>query len=250
VWLTELASHLPSTVQLDGLDVSFEAAPLAKWLPSNVTLRHWNIKEPVPHELVGAYDIVHVRNFLFVLRDSDMPGVLERLVSLLRPGGVLQWGEGDISSFRMQTVDTTVSTSALEKMLEVAKLQDDRLNPSWATQLPILCRDAGLTEVEVDVRDAPPHLVLAMQECNLIMHELIARKTKNQALLQAIHDLMPQAVTEMRQGACWAFTRCTVVGRKKSEEQPLSKPNRCVTHGRAYRLHDSDHATNLQSLWW
>ena len=41
-----------------------------------------------------------------------------------------------------------------------------------------------------------------MHERNLIIHELIVRQSINQAVLQAVQDLMPQVVIETRQGAC------------------------------------------------
>ncbi len=83
--------------------------------------------------------------------------------------------------------------------------------------LPALYSAAGLEAVEADMRNAPPHLALAMHECNLTIHEqLVARQSRNQAVLQAVRDLMPQVVAETRQGACWAFTRWTVVGQKKT----------------------------------
>ncbi|QKX57692.1 uncharacterized protein TRUGW13939_04810 [Talaromyces rugulosus] len=213
VWLTELASCLPDTVKFEGLDVSMAAAPPAQWLPANVILRHWDIKEPVPSELLGAYDVVHVRNLAFVLRGSEVPAVLERLVSLLRPGGALQWGEPDVSSFRIETV------TALRSLLTLSQPQDDRLRPTWVPQLPKLYRAAGLAAVEEDVRDAPSHLALAMHECNLPIHELVARKSKNKAVIEAVQDLMPQVKAETRQGACWAFTRWIVVGWKNSEDK-------------------------------
>lgn len=195
------------------------AAPPAQWLPANVTLRHWDIKEPVPSELLGAYDVVHVRNLAFVLRDSEVPAVLERVVSLLRPGGALQWGEPDVSSFRIETVNAGVPTTALRSLLTLSQPQDDRLRPTWVPQLPKLYRAAGLAAVEEDVRDAPSHLALAMHECNLPIHELVARKSKNKAMIEAVQDLMPQVKAETRQGACWAFTRWTVVGWKNSEDK-------------------------------
>ncbi len=82
--------------------------------------------------------------------------------------------------------------------------------------LPALYSAAGLEAVEADMRNAPPHLALAMHECNLTIHELVARQSRNQAVLQAVRDLMPQVVAETRQGACWAFTRWTMVGRRKT----------------------------------
>lgn len=195
------------------------AAPPAQWLPANVTLRYWDIKETVPSELLGAYDVVHVRNLAFVLRDSEVSDVLDRLVSLLRPGGALQWGEPDVSSFRIETVNAGVPTTALRSLLTLSQPQDDRLHPTWVPQLPKLYRAAGLAVVQEDVRDAPSHLALAMHECNLPIHELVARKSKNKAVIEAVQDLMPQVEAETRQGATWAFTRWTVVGWKNSEDE-------------------------------
>lgn len=83
VWLTSLSKFVPKSAQLDGLDISFDAAPPAGSLPPNVTLRKWNVKEAIPLEFTEAYDIVHIRNFAFVLQDGDIPGVLRRLVQLI-----------------------------------------------------------------------------------------------------------------------------------------------------------------------
>lgn len=74
------------------------------------------MKDDVPDNLVECYDLVHIRNFLFVLLDADIPRVITNLVKLLskfcgstmeilmmqdadqnflvtEPGGYLQWGE-------------------------------------------------------------------------------------------------------------------------------------------------------------
>jgi hypothetical protein len=136
VWLTDLSTRLPKTVRLEGLDISFAAAHPIPWLPDNVTLHHWDIREaivPSDSDLCGAYDVVHVRNLAFVLRDDDVPSVLVRLVSLLRPGGYLQWGEPDVSSFRIETVPSNdgqpkVTTDALSHLLALSQPQDGRLS--------------------------------------------------------------------------------------------------------------------------
>lgn len=78
-----MSTRLPDSVTLDGLDVSFDAMPPAPWLPSNMTLRKWNVKEAIPDGLAEVYDIVHIRNFAFVLDLTDIPGVLENLIKLL-----------------------------------------------------------------------------------------------------------------------------------------------------------------------
>ena len=84
IWLTDLEARLPKSVQLDGLDISFHATPPPQWLPSNMTLRHWDIKTDVPKDLVEFYDIVHIRNFAFILQSDDIQRVLGNLMRLIR----------------------------------------------------------------------------------------------------------------------------------------------------------------------
>ncbi|PHH92771.1 hypothetical protein CDD83_5177 [Cordyceps sp. RAO-2017] len=83
VWLTQLGAALPSSVRLDGFDVSFDAAPPPACLPPNVRLRRWDVREPIADGLAHAYDVVHVRNLALVLRDAEVAEVLGRLVQLL-----------------------------------------------------------------------------------------------------------------------------------------------------------------------
>lgn len=42
-----------------------------------------NLKDPVPDEFIGVYDIVHIRNFSFVLMDEEIPLVLDHLIQML-----------------------------------------------------------------------------------------------------------------------------------------------------------------------
>ncbi len=63
--------------------MSFAAAPPPDWIPNNMILLDWNVKEAVPQEVQERYDIVHIRNFLFVLMDDEVPDVLQRLIRLL-----------------------------------------------------------------------------------------------------------------------------------------------------------------------
>lgn len=52
-------------------------------LPSNVTLRHWDVKEDAPEDLVGAFDIVHVRFLATVLKIDKVPVLAEKLFKIL-----------------------------------------------------------------------------------------------------------------------------------------------------------------------
>ncbi|ROV90906.1 hypothetical protein VMCG_09957 [Cytospora schulzeri] len=214
IWLLDLASKLPGTARIDGLDVSLDAAPQPELFPANVTLREWDIKKPVPEDLVGVYDIVHIRNFSFVLLDAEIPQVLRNLSDLIKPGGYLQWGEPDVMSFRIETKDPECKTEALSRLLQVTRPQDSRLTPRWAPSLPKLFAEAGLVDLESDVREMPAPWAYFNHECNLMLHELLLRQTQNKEVAKAVGELMPEVLAETKKGAWWGFTRYNVIGRK------------------------------------
>ncbi|KAI1122476.1 S-adenosyl-L-methionine-dependent methyltransferase [Nemania abortiva] len=219
VWLTDLSAHLPATVQLDGLDVSLKAIPPVEWLPSNVSFRQWDIREAVPEDLVGQYDIVHIRLFIFVLLDKEVPEILQKLTMLLKPGGYLQWDEVDISSFRIGKARPDNKIEALTRLFHLSRVQDPRLAPTWVPKLAALAGGAGLCDIQEDKRDAQGHLAFAMHECNLMLHELLARTTRNAAYAEQLSQIMPEVAEETRKGATWDFTRWTVVARKAAKPQ-------------------------------
>ena len=139
------------------------------------------------------------------------------MVFIIGPGGYLQWAEPDVASFRIEKTDPENKVDALRQLLRLSQGQDVRLSPTWVPSLEALFIDVGFRDVQSDIRDASPHLALAMHECNLLIHELIARKTQNEDVVQGLTSLMPEIEKETREGSCWAFTRWVVVGRKPLE---------------------------------
>lgn len=182
-----------------------------------MTFRHWDIKESVPEDLVGAYDIVHVRFLAYVVRNDEIADIAAKLASLLRPGGHLQWEEADLETLRFETTaaDGSGSTENLRALFSLLAVQDARLRPTWFGGLHELVAGAGgLVDVERDVGDAPPHLAFMFHETGLMIHELIARKTRNEQMAAELRRLLPAAVEETRLGAYVTALRYTVIGRK------------------------------------
>lgn len=83
IWLFDVREQLPPSARLEGFDISFDAVPHAATLPSNVSFRHWNVKEDLPEDLVGAFDIVHVRFLALVVLDEEIRAVVDRLFKML-----------------------------------------------------------------------------------------------------------------------------------------------------------------------
>ncbi|KAF7369271.1 Demethylmenaquinone methyltransferase [Mycena venus] len=214
IWLFDVGEMVSKSARLEGFDVSFDATPPPETLPSNVSFRHWNVKEDVPEDLIGVFDVVHVRFFSFVLLVDDVPRVVERLFKMLKPGGYLQWADPDYKSLRIDTAKPETKTPNLSELFKLMAVQDQRLNPTWLTDLPEIFASTGFTDIEADKKDGPPHLAFIFHEAGLMIHELIYRKTKNAKMQEELKRLLPKAVEETREGAYATAVRWTVVGRK------------------------------------
>jgi hypothetical protein len=83
IWPISLSRSLPSSVQLDGFDITDAQFPPREWLPANVTLDTMNILAPVPQHLAGKYDVVNIRYFGLLVKNNDHLGLLKHLTSLL-----------------------------------------------------------------------------------------------------------------------------------------------------------------------
>ncbi|KAJ8117548.1 hypothetical protein ONZ43_g4185 [Nemania bipapillata] len=142
VWLIGLAARLPASVQLEGLDISFDATAPKPMLPSNIVLQQWNVKDAVPTILLGRYDMLHIRHFI-----------------------------------------ANSKTVVHQELLQATLSQDRRLAPTWVPRLPDLFSVSGLVAVEHEAREALPHLAMALHECNMSLHELIARQVGNTEFL-------------------------------------------------------------------
>ncbi|KAI1366315.1 UMTA methyltransferase family protein [Xylaria arbuscula] len=213
MWVLDVHDSLKNAT-LDGFDISFDAAPPSQTLPSRVKWRHWNIKEAVPEDLIGVYNIVHVRFLAWVLVDDDMPAFVSKLFSLLKPGGYIQWGEADHQTLHFAKTTPEGSTENTVSLYKLLYAQDPRLHPTWATKIPDLLTDGGFVDVEKDSRDALPHLAFIFHEAGLMIHELIARKTQNDNLAREVKRLLPAVVKETKQGSYGTARRYTIIGKK------------------------------------
>lgn len=127
----------------------------------------------------------------------------------------MQWGELDICSWRVETARPDITGDALARLFALETAADSRLSPKWNTRLHNLFQSEGrLCDVVTDLRDPPPHMALAAHECMLSIHENIARTNGNLEIMHGVKELFEEVLKQTREGACWAFTRRIVVGRK------------------------------------
>jgi hypothetical protein len=99
VWLNAVSKTLPPTAQLDGYDFDTSKFPPASALPANVNLSFGNVLEPFPAELLGTYDLVHVRLLMYGLQSHEWEIAARNLAALVKPEGYLLWEETGYTSW-------------------------------------------------------------------------------------------------------------------------------------------------------
>ncbi|KAI3317738.1 S-adenosyl-L-methionine-dependent methyltransferase [Xylariaceae sp. AK1471] len=215
IWLLDASTRLPGSTQFVGLDISLDAVPPAELLPHNVVFRVWDmLRDPVPEELVGSFDVINIRLMLYVLQEEDVPATVDKLIQMLKTGGYLQWMEPDNETVRGEVTKTENTSDNMTRMMRLLDSQGQQMKPKWAPDLAQIFSDCGLVDVDADVHTSQPLWAFLEHECLLIMPELIARKTQNEELATELKRLVPLAEQETRKGAYLAVDKYVVTGKK------------------------------------
>ncbi|KAL8761306.1 MAG: hypothetical protein Q9184_002575 [Pyrenodesmia sp. 2 TL-2023] len=142
-----LLSKMYPGARLDGYDVSS-----AMFTPDeHINMTIANAKEPLPAELHGAYDVVHIRYLVAGMEPTDWEPVLRNMLQILKPGGAIQWVEPALSqceNLRGEPISTTTTMTRLSSMFRSGPVQQ-RFSHGWNT-LPALMEKCGL-RVETDL---------------------------------------------------------------------------------------------------
>ncbi|KAF4988251.1 hypothetical protein FGRMN_9875 [Fusarium graminum] len=112
IWLRDFANEVDSGARLDGFDIDNSKFLPSGDLPENVKLSLGDVFEPISKDLVGQYDLVHVRLLMVALKAGDWEPVAKNLMSLLRPGGYILWDETGFTKF-----SATPITEAYQKWI-------------------------------------------------------------------------------------------------------------------------------------
>ncbi|KAG0163216.1 hypothetical protein DFQ30_000517 [Apophysomyces sp. BC1015] len=92
-WVMEMAVDYPNA-QFTGIDMSDIFPTTIR--PDNVSFEMVNILEGLPFE-DGSFDLVHMRLMVSGIRVPEWPRVLDEIYRVLKPGGIIQWGELDFT---------------------------------------------------------------------------------------------------------------------------------------------------------
>ncbi|KAF2110124.1 hypothetical protein BDV96DRAFT_651273 [Lophiotrema nucula] len=153
VWMIETSKASPSTYQFDGYDISDAQFTAKDLLPSNVTLNFGDFKKPFPEELHGKYDMVNIRLIIVSMGKGVWESTLRNVLALLKPGGAIQWVEGDFfvaRGFRGTSSTSTGGHTLTKAQIQLNSTLIKRFGYNFPDWTPFYA-EAGLENIEEDV---------------------------------------------------------------------------------------------------
>ncbi|GKT63162.1 methyltransferase domain-containing protein [Colletotrichum tofieldiae] len=145
VWLKDMAKQLPVSAMLRGIDMDSTKFPRASELPPNCSMMQHNALRPFPEQMLGTFDMVHVRLLRLGLKKEDWETLAHNIFALLRPGGYLHWEEVADSSWKCIPPSRAFDEW---KRIETLWAMSVGRDPFMPAQLPIVLRNVGFTDVD------------------------------------------------------------------------------------------------------
>lgn len=150
IWLLDVARQLPLTAHFDGFDISPENFTLP--LPSNIHLHIADARERFSAEYHGKYDVVHLRLLVCGLEKDDWEVVTRNAINLLKPGGAIQWEEGNYLLAGRALRGSTESSVESMNLAASATFNalEHRFAYGWST-LPEILQRVGIKDLKIDL---------------------------------------------------------------------------------------------------
>lgn len=214
IWTVDVRRHHPY-MQIDGFDVSTSQYPPADWLPDAISLNRLDIFEPVPAQWVGRYDIVNVRLFMLVISAGNPREVLKNLITMLRPGGYLQWIEHDPHDAKIIPANPGLKSSSSEATL--GRIQSFR-DFNWISNLESILQEMGFVDVSAKSYLVPHELQMYWQQVVLLAAEDVTYVAMDNSGSNAegpkFRQLIHEAITEMKSGCSMTWNPIVFLGRR------------------------------------
>jgi SAM-dependent methyltransferase len=225
-WLLDVARTLPPTCHFTGFDVADSAFPAAETLPPNVSFKMQDMFNPFPVEELGTYEVVAVRFTSSVAARAKWKACVANLMTLLKPGGWLQWI--DSCNFALyKYVPGTSRAACLEiyEGLEPYRREEDPVIGLMMRELgnvgrEEVWRDVGLVDVHEDVissdrlgeaREASTRNIIA---CFLGCLEGLIGVDGTGWTRERIEVLKEKAMREIDGGVYHTLDQVCIIGRK------------------------------------
>ncbi|KAI4240230.1 MAG: hypothetical protein L6R40_005259 [Gallowayella cf. fulva] len=221
-WVLELAEQVPSSWHLTGFDISSAQFPHKAYLPANVTLQQQDAFEEMPTDLLGSFDVVHIRAVCVVVKNGDPRVLLKNAMMMLKPGGYFQWDDFDPASFAAYTPSPDISKTSSDELIKTWAAYGKKLGLrfEWLSNLPALLTKGGLRVIE-SRRFAEPkdkirkattdNWMMALEET---MYVILNRSDEAEKEKRRFQELLGMTVEETKEGVGMWIDWLVVVGTK------------------------------------
>ncbi|EPS37525.1 hypothetical protein H072_8824 [Dactylellina haptotyla CBS 200.50] len=170
-WALDIAQTFTSKpgnidVELDCYDITDAKFPSEP--PNNIQFKIWDVNESPTDEMKGRYDYVHMRLLVAFLPITQIPVVLKHAMSLLAPGGYLDWS--DVSPGYPNVTPTNPNTQKCA-LTFVEHLKVTGKDPYLTDNLEDWIRGVGFQTVKSThystdiIQKLPPSINMAMTIC-------------------------------------------------------------------------------------
>jgi SAM-dependent methyltransferase len=220
IWLMDLAKTLPSTCHFTGYDISAAQFPPQSSWPPNVSFDTHSMLLPFPEPELGTYDIVAIRYVSFAITAAEWKTTIKNLITLLKPGGYLQWIDSD--NLRIYQSQPGTSLAAIREVFaSVAAYGESRdLRFGMITRTAEIFREEGLVDVSEDVfagdriaEDREVKTKNALESMRSILSH-IATVPGSEWTKEKYDRLLGEARREVALGAYSVLDQYCVVGRR------------------------------------
>ena len=220
IWLLGLAKSLPHPpAYMCGLDISGDQFPRPEWMPSNIHFREHDVFDPAgpPDDLLGAFDIVHIRLFVGVIKNNNPTELLDYCHKLLKPGGCLQWDDLDPARNQIaRGVDPSASAEGMEMISRMTRTQKPT---DWIAQLPATFAQCGFEVADVDLKTILPwQRGMYIDIYCMLADEFVERASRGGEGIKPVANYYAEAAAkasaERKHGVFIELTYQIVVGKK------------------------------------
>ncbi|KAJ5731187.1 uncharacterized protein N7483_005695 [Penicillium malachiteum] len=181
LWALEVANQFPS-LRVTAFDIAGTHFPSPEFWPSNAKFALLNSLQDVPSELVGQFDVIHLRMWAFVVRGDDPSPLIQNAAKMLKPGGYLQWEDARFESSIVKGDSAALLRQMMSQMGNAAKI-----NFQWLEELD---QRVNRADANLEVVDFQKKLWLP-QNIPLCMNTFLIALENSGAILDKLKQVDP-----------------------------------------------------------
>jgi len=217
-WLLETARAFPD-VQFDGFDIGTLQCAAKPCLPSNVDFHEWDMFQDPPKEVIGKFDIVHLRLIMVVIHTAPINDpvlvILENIGKLLKPGGYLQWEEMDMThTVIFPENDEFVKVDGMKRM-DMRMKNASGFGFKWIPALPEIINSNGFDNAKYYQILPRTELMRFHTDTMLLSWVEVAQSAQDPEREKYCWDLVKEVWEECQKGASHATAKAIFVAMKK-----------------------------------